>query len=288
MRKQIIEVRRQEEVDCLALYGAWSDSGRVLVRVRRDCLLKSMTCEQSIPEKRTGVCVPSRAHRPYGKAGIWYDEVHRAVQKAAGYLKWYDTAGVGMAKIKAGKSEQSDHNSSVADGGPATPVLVISRVARHDSAEDSGRSLCGAIIAALRKYRDPVTAGKHPQYNLAFANNCLTDLLQSPGNMPFGNFNGVHHAANCVVAEAAVLSNINLLTCHMCPISLDMERLVDSLAKEIARLANLSLGLVLTLKRESRKLIRQAVHTQLGLSASLVRAAFDATRTARADIPGLG
>jgi len=32
----------------------------------------------------------------------WHDETHLAIAKAAGYQKWYNTAGPDIAKVKAG------------------------------------------------------------------------------------------------------------------------------------------------------------------------------------------
>lgn len=213
---------------------------------------------------------------PAEEAYAWHDETHLAVAKAAGYFKWYNAVGADMAKIKAGKVEQNNHYCNEAGNGPVTPAAVMSQVSRYDSAEDSKGHLYGAIIAALRNYRESVAAGKYPQYHLAFAIHYLADLSQPLHNMPFDDFNRLRHGANDGIVESEALSDISLLETHMYPIALDPEHFEESLAKEIARIANLSLSLGLALRSERRNLTRQEAHIQLGHSASLVRAVLGA------------
>lgn len=203
-----------------------------------------------------GFFLPSEGPR------AWHDETHLAVAKSAGYSKWYNATGADMAKIKAGGVEQNNHYCNESLNVPITPSVVMSQIAKYDSAEDTMGHLYGAIVSALRNCRIAVETGKYPQYHLSFAIHYLSDLSQPLHNMPFDDFNMARHGVNDGIVEYEVLDNLNLLESYMYSISLDAEHFEESLASEIARIANISLSLGSTLKRERRNLTRQEAYAK--------------------------
>ncbi len=207
-----------------------------------------------------------------GTALGWHDETHLAIAKAAGYGKWYNSAGADIAKIKAGAKEMKNHYFNNTADLEITPVMVLEQAGRYNDPDDREGHLYGAIVASLRAYKKTSEAGKYPEYHLAFCAHYVGDLSQPLHHIPYDTFNKAHHTLNDGIVEAEVLENINRIEKNMYPIILRTDHFEEDLAKEIACIANISRMLGHTLRRENRDMTREEAYIQLGHSASLLRA----------------
>jgi hypothetical protein len=61
----------------------------------------------------------------YGNSYPWYDEIHIAIAKVAGYKKCYNTTGADMAKLKAGNVEKQNHYVNNPRGTIVIPEMVL-------------------------------------------------------------------------------------------------------------------------------------------------------------------
>ncbi len=207
-----------------------------------------------------------------GTAYPWHDETHLAIAKAAGYKKWYNAVGADMAKIKADRIEKNNHYSNNPKGGEVTPEFVMAQIARYDDPADTDGHLYGAIIASLREYRKTLEMGKYADYHLAFCTHYVGDLSQPLHNHPNDLFNLLRHHSNDGVVENEVLGNTAKITQQMYPIVLRESAFEEDLAREIARIANISRRLGHTLRAEKRDMTKEEAYRQLGHSASLLKA----------------
>ena len=202
----------------------------------------------------------------------WHDETHLAVAKAAGYYKWYNAAGADIAKIKAGSLEKNNHYFDNIQNVNVTPGLVLEQARRYNDPNDNEGHIYGAIIESLRNYIETKEKGKYAEYHLAFCAHYIGDLSQPFHNIPYDNFNKVHHNANDGVVEKEVLAKIRKIKANMYPIKLRPAHFEKDLAQEIARIANNARQLGYKLKKEERDLTKEEAYRQLGQSASLLKA----------------
>jgi len=202
-------------------------------------------------------------------AEAWNDETHLAISKAAGYRKWYNSAAADITKIKAGKIEENNHYSNTPKGVVVTPEMVLSQVDRYNTRDRDGH-LYGAIIASLRAYREEVARGKYGEYHLAFCAHYVGDLSQPLHNTAYNDFNRKFHKTIDGIVNGEILANWKQLTIR--PIVIRSER---DLAMEITKLANQSVKLGYTLEAENRLPTKEEVYSQLGWSASLLKAILD-------------
>jgi len=202
----------------------------------------------------------------------WHDETHLAVAKAAGYYKWYNAVGADITKIKAGPIEKKNHYFNNTRKVKVTPGLVLEQAKRYNDPNDNEGHIYGAIIESLRTYIETKEEGKFAEYHLAFCAHYIGDVSQPFHNIPYDNFNKVHHNANDSVVEKEVLTNIKKIKANMYPIKLRPAYFEKDLAKEIARIANDSRKLGYKLKKEDRNLTKEEAYRQLGQSASLLKA----------------
>jgi len=213
-------------------------------------------------------CLVVTVLRP-GSGGAWYDETHLAIAKAAGWRKWYHAAGADIAKLKLGEVEQHNHYANNACGARITPAAVFAQAERYDRLDPQGH-LYGAILGALRGYRDFRARGLYADYHLAYAVHYLGDLSQPLHHIPHNDYNRRHHAATDGIVDRGALRQAKRIALY--PIAIASE---EDLAREIARIAQLSLDLACTLQREDRILAAAEAWVQLGHSASLLRAVLD-------------
>ncbi|MBZ0155245.1 MAG: hypothetical protein K8I29_03410 [Alphaproteobacteria bacterium] len=204
----------------------------------------------------------------------WFDETHLAVAKAAGYGKWYNAAGADIAKVKADTTERFNHY--VSGSGDVTPEEVLRQIDRYNDPRDAKGHLYGAIIASVLAYQGAADAGKYPEYHLAYCAHYIGDLSQPEHHIPGREENERRHKANEQAAEKDVLKNLVLIERSMYSILLRPEHLKDDLAREIARIANISRSLALAQQKEGRTLSPGEIFQQLGHSASLLRAVLKA------------
>ena len=197
----------------------------------------------------------------------WHDETHIAIAKVSGYKKWFNACGADMAKLKAGQMEKGNHYVNNPPGKVVTPKMVQDQVIKYNQIDMDGH-LYGAIIASLRDYIRDKTQCKYGEYHLAFCSHYIGDLSMPLHNTGlFDSFNQKHHKEMDGIINDEVLNHLNEIRVY--PISIDSE---EDLAKEIARIANLSMALGYRLEREQRLLTREEAYTQISHSASLFKA----------------
>jgi hypothetical protein len=202
-------------------------------------------------------------------ANAWFDETHVAVAKAAGYFKWFNAVGPDMMKEKMGKKEEHNHFAINPRGTVVTSEMVLGQVERYNKI-DSGGHLYGAIIVSFRDYLKIRGRGKYGEYHLAFCAHYVADLSQPLHNTDHNLFNLAYHQDMDGIVNDEVLNNPDKIKVYS--ISITSE---EALAKEIARLANLSMILGYTLEDEKRLLTKEEAYQQLSHSASLFKAILD-------------
>lgn len=196
----------------------------------------------------------------------WNDETHLAIAKAAGYQKWYHAAGADMIKLKLGKLEAHNHYVNNRPGTVVTPQMVMAQVEKYNQVDHSGH-LYGAIIHALRDYRRAVRAGQYGAYQISFCAHYIGDLSQPLHHTVYNAFNEKYHRAVDGIVNHEVLDNLDRIKLYQIRIGSEKD-----LAKEIARIANLSLRLAERMELEDRLPTHQEAYGQLSHSASLFKA----------------
>ncbi len=202
----------------------------------------------------------------------WLDQTHLAIAKAAGYKYWFNAAVADITKIKAGDAEGLNHFFDNYENVAVTEKMIFDQVKHYNDPTDKEGHLYGAIIASLRDYRQTKSAGKYGEYYLAFAAHYIGDLSQPLHNILYDGFNKTHHSENDGIVENEVLNKISEIEKNMYEIKLRPDHFEEDLAKEIARMANLSRQLGLKLRAENRNMTKEEAYVQLGHSASLLRA----------------
>ena len=213
-------------------------------------------------------------------SAAWNDETHLAVSKAAGYRKWYNSAGADLSKIKIGKLEGNNHYSNNPPGKTITASDALSQVNRYDTLDPDGH-LYGAILASLRMYRAVTEKGKYGEYHMAFCAHYVADLSQPLHNTVYNAFNQENHKAIDRIVNEEALDNLDKIT--VSPVVITSER---DLARHIAELANRSAKLGYELEAEGRMLTKNEAYRQLSLSVSLLKGILDYVRSGRAKLPG--
>lgn len=209
-----------------------------------------------------------------GPVMAWHDKTHMSVAKAAGYEMWYNAAGADMAKIKAGNKEKYNHWYNNTWKKEITAQLVLKQAERYnkDSFTDIEGHLLGAIIGALREYKKDLADDKYSEYHLAYCAHYIGDLSMPFHNIPFDDFNRSHHSVNDGIVEKTILNEPQKITRHMYKIILRNDQFEADLAREIARIANISRNLGYKLAAEQRDMTPEEAYGQLGHSASLLAA----------------
>jgi hypothetical protein len=202
----------------------------------------------------------------------WYDQTHLAIAKAAGYKYWFNATGADITKIKAGDLERLNHFFDNYENVSVTEKLIVDQVKKYNDPTDKEGHLYGAIIASLRDYRQVKLAGKYAEYYLAFAAHYIGDLSQPLHNITYDGFNKTHHSDNDGIVKNEVLDKYTEIQKHMYGVTLRADHFEEDLAKEIARIANISRQLGLKLRAEDRNMTKEESYAQLGHSASLLRA----------------
>ena len=209
------------------------------------------------------------------QAWAWHDKTHLMIAKAAGRTSWYNAAGPDLAKIKAGNIEEYNHWYNNNAEAEVTVRMVMDQVERYNQRNrllDSEGHVYGAIIASLRAYDKTVQSGKYPQYHLDYCAHYIGDLSQPLHNIPYDDYNKTWHSATDGVVENTVWNEMDKITAQMYEIRLSAEDFEADLAREIARIANLSRRLGYRLRAENRTMTKEEACGQLGHSASLLKA----------------
>lgn len=206
-------------------------------------------------------------------ASAWHDKTHLSICRASGLDMWYHCAGPDIAKIKAGNVESYNHWFNNNAEVEITPQLVLRQLERYNriSGEAEGH-LYGAIIASLRQYEKTMQAGKYALYHLIYSAHYISDLSMPLHNVAYDDFNRKHHQANDGIVDNTIFDEPENITKHMYPINLSRDNFENDLAREIARIANISRMLGYQMRAEKRNMTKQEAYVQLGHSASLLRA----------------
>ena len=209
------------------------------------------------------------------QAWAWHDKTHLMIAKAAGRTSWYNAAGPDLAKIKAGNIEEYNHWYNNNAEAEVTVMMVMDQVGRYNQRNklmDSEGHVYGAIIASLRAYNKAVQSGKYAEYHLDYCVHYIGDLSQPLHNIPYDDYNKKWHRATDGVVENTIWNEADRITAQMYEIRLSAEHLEADLAREIARIANISRRLGYRLRAEKRGMTREEAFEQMGHSASLIRA----------------
>ncbi len=209
------------------------------------------------------------------QAGAWHDKTHLAVCRAAGHDLWFNCAAPDIAKLKAHSREAYNHWFNNIAEVEVTPRMVLEQVERYNKANrriDSEGHLPGAIIGALRAYKKDLQRGKYALYHLVYCGHYIGDLTMPLHMIAYDGFNKKHHLANDGIVEETILDEPEKITQYMYEIRLGDDSFEDDLAREIARIANLTRKLGYKLREENRVMTQQEACVQLGHSASLFQA----------------
>jgi hypothetical protein len=203
-------------------------------------------------------------------ASGWFDETHLAIAKAAGYQKWYNAAAADVSRIKLGKKEGGNHYHNSPRDVEITPEMVLEQAARYDRYDANGH-LYGAIIASYRAYQTAKTQGKYAENHMAYLIHYIGDLSMPLHHTMHNDFNKRNHMANDGIIDDEVMSHLDHIKIY--PITIRSE---NDLAREVARIANLSKKLGQRMEDENRLMTREEAYRQISHSASLLKAILEA------------
>lgn len=198
-------------------------------------------------------------------AQAWFDETHVAIAKAAGYKKWYNAAAADIAKVKLGRREGLNHYCNTPKGTVITPGMVLAQAHLYDAIDAEGH-LYGAIIGAFRAYTEARQAGRYADAYLAYFVHYIGDLSMPLHHTLYNAFNRKNHAANDGLINAEVLENTDKIITYKITVRSEAD-----LAKEVARIANLSKQLGHTLEDEDRRMTKEEAYRQIAHSVSLLK-----------------
>ena len=206
-----------------------------------------------------GVSYPSTS-------SAWFDETHLAIAKVAGYPKWFNAAGPDVAKLKMGDKEGHNHFVNNPRGTVVIPEMILAQVERYNQ-KDSVGHLYGAIVASVRDYIDAKKKGRYAEYHMAYCAHYIGDLSQPLHSILYSDYNKRSHSKTDGVINDGILDNLEAIKVYSIEIKTE-----EDLAREIARIANLSMALGYKLEDEGRLLSREEAYQQISHSASLFRA----------------
>jgi len=207
-----------------------------------------------------------------GTAGAWHDRTHIAVGEAARFDCAYNLAAPDVAKLKAHHVEEYNHWVNNEETTTITPALVKGQIQKYNlgiEGEQRGH-LYGAIVAAVRAYKDETGAGKHAVYNLVYAGHYIGDLSMPLHNTLYDDFNAKHHSLNDGIVENEVSKNLHRIELY--PISIKTE---EDLIRNIVRIAQRAKDLGFRMEKENRDMSKEEAYRQLSDSASLLRAVLE-------------
>jgi hypothetical protein len=144
--------------------------------------------------------------------------------------------------------------------------MVLAQVERYNQKDPVGH-LYGAIIASVRDYVEAKKKARYAEYHLAYCAHYIGDLSQPLHSIPYSDYNKKNHTKTDAVINEGILDNLEMIKLY--PIEIRSE---EDLAKEIARIANLSMALVYKLGDQGRLLSKEEAYQQVSHSASLFRA----------------
>ena len=200
-------------------------------------------------------------------ASAWFGKIHLAIAKAAGYKNWYNAAAADLAKLKAGDIEQFNHYVNNKRGDVINSDIVLAQAERYNDPKDRKGHLYGAIIASVRLYIKDKKEGRYPEDHMAYCVHYVGDLSMPLHNIEFNEFNKKYHMEMDGIIDKEILGNVSKIKINK--ITLKTEK---DLAREIARIAKISMELGFRLEAENRMISKEEAYRQVGYSASLLKA----------------
>jgi hypothetical protein len=223
-------------------------------------------------------------------AEAYIDETHMLIARAAGYKKWYNAAAADIAKYKAYSRESLNHFADNQPDTTITAAMVLNQVRLYNNTKDKNGHLYGAIMATVKEsIRKSKTGGKYFDDVFAYCVHYVGDLSMPLHNTIYNSkdpndFNSKNHLKFEIELNNRYVKNLFFENCS--PVSnseiikniseIPMSQIVilseQDLAEKIAEIANEGKNLGYKLKAEGRNMTRTEFLTQIGRSASLLKA----------------
>ena len=205
------------------------------------------------------------------QAFAWHDKTHLSIAEAAGFELWYSAAAADVAKSKSEfrPIEEKNHYFNNNAHKEVDEAMVLEQVARYNKTGDEQGHLYGAIIGAVRAYKEESAAGKYAEYPLAFCAHYIGDLSMPLHNTEYDDFNKKRHTINDGTIESSVRNNIGYMQRNIKEITIENE---SDLAREIAKVANTARKLGAKIRQENRNMTQEEAYTQVIQSSSLFKA----------------
>jgi len=211
----------------------------------------------------------------FSTAMAWHDRTHIAVGEVAGFDLAYNLAAPDITKLKAYHVEDYNHWVNNDEKDDITPEMIRGQIQKYNLGikEEEKGHLYGAIVAAIRAYRDESGATKYGAYHLVYAGHYIGDLSMPFHNIAYDSFNEGHHVLNDGIVENEIRDNLHKVVLY--PITIKNE---DDLIQNIARIARKARDLGIKLKKyknEGRDMCKEEAYDQLSDSASLFKAVLE-------------
>ena len=202
----------------------------------------------------------------------WLDQTHIAVGKVAQFDQAYNLAAPDVAKLKAYTVEGYNHWVNNLEETTITEKLIRGQIQNYNLGIESEKTghLYGAIVAAIRAYRDESAAGKFATYHLVYAGHYIGDLSMPFHNMDSKKLKIGDHLRNELIIENEITTNINEVKLFTMMIKNE-----DDLIQSIECIARKSKDLGYKLQKEKRNMSKEEAYQQLSQSASLFKAVLE-------------
>ncbi len=211
------------------------------------------------------------------QAYAWHDKTHLSIAEAAGFELWYSAAAPDVAKSKSEfrPIEEKNHYFNNNAQKEVDEVMVLEQASRYNKTGDAEGHLYGAIIGAVRAYKEESASGKYAEYPLVFCAHYIGDLSMPLHNTEYDDFNKKRHTVNDGVIESSVRNNIGYIQRNMSEITIENE---SDLAREIAKVANTARRLGIKIRKENRNMTGEEAYIQVSQSSSLLKAVLNYVR----------
>ncbi len=211
------------------------------------------------------------------QAYAWHDKTHLSIAEAAGFELWYSAAAPDVAKSKSEfrPIEEKNHYFNNNAQKEVDEVMVLEQASRYNKTGDAEGHLYGAIIGAVRAYKEESASGKYAEYPLVFCAHYIGDLSMPLHNTEYDDFNKKRHTVNDGVIESSVRNNIGYIQRNMSEIIIENE---SDLAREIAKVANTARRLGIKIRKENRNMTQEEAYIQVSQSSSLLKAVLNYVR----------
>ncbi len=211
------------------------------------------------------------------QAYAWHDKTHLSIAEAAGFELWYSAAAPDVAKSKSEfrPIEEKNHYFNNNAQKEVDEVMVLEQASRYNKTGDAEGHLYGAIIGAVRAYKEESASGKYAEYPLVFCAHYIGDLSMPLHNTEYDDFNKKRHTVNDGVIESSVRNNIGYIQRNMSEITIENE---SDLAREIAKVANTARRLGIKIRKENRNMTQEEAYIQVSQSSSLLKAVLNYVR----------